>query len=68
MFVTNKVSGIKDGNKLIKKYGKLLKTRKLSKSRNLKSKKLFKSEKLAKSEKKLLKNRNSSKLDTKKMI
>ena len=53
--MTNEVSDIKDDNKLIEKYKKLLKTRKL-----------FKSQKLAKLEKKLLKSRNLPNFNTKK--
>ena len=57
MLAINKVGGIKDGDKLIEKYRKLLKIRKLSKSLKLsksgnwKNEKLFKSQKLAKLEK-----------------
>ena len=43
VLTVNKVNIIEDGDKLIKKYGKLLKTRKLSKSGNSKGKKLSKS-------------------------
>ena len=55
MFVVNEVDSIKDGDKLMKKYGKLLKTRKL-----------FKFQKLAKLGKKILKSRNSLNFDNKK--
>ena len=43
MLIINEVSNVKSGNKSIKKYRKLSKTRKLSKSGNLKGEKLFKS-------------------------
>ena len=49
VFAANKISSIKSNNKLIKKCGKLLKTRKLFKSKTSKDKKLFKSQKLTKS-------------------
>ena len=61
VFITNKINNIEDGDKLIRKYGKLLKigkllnSLKLFKIKNLKSKKLFKSQKLAKLRKKLSK-------------
>ena len=60
IFTINEVCGIEDSDELIKKYGKLLKTRKSSKSQ-----KLFKSRKLAKSRKKLSKSGNLSNFDTK---
>ena len=72
VLVTNKIGGIEDGDKLIKKYKKLLKTRKLlksrklSKSKNLKDKKLSKFQKLIKSKKKLSKSRNLPNFDIKK--
>ena len=59
--VANKVGGIKGGNKLIKKFAKLLKIRKL-----LKNLKLLKIRKLTKSKKKLSKSKNSLKFDNKK--
>ena len=68
VFTAHEISSIEDGDKLIKKYRKLLKTRKLLKdlksfkSGYLKRKKLFKSWKSIKSGKKLSKNRNSSNL------
>ena len=49
IFATNEINGIEDGDKLIKNYEKLSKTRKslknlkLFKLENLKNKKLFKS-------------------------
>ena len=47
MLAANKIGGVEDGDKLIKKYGKLSKTEKL-----------FKSQKLAKSRKKSSKSGN----------
>ena len=55
MFVADEIGGVKDGDKLIEKYRKSLKTRKLSKS-----------QKSAKSRKKLSKSGNSSSFNTKK--
>ena len=66
MLTINEVDGIKDDNKLIEKYEKLLKTRKLFKSENLKGKKLSKFWKLAKLGKKLSKIENLFKFDDKK--
>ena len=65
MFAINEVDDVNVGDKLIEKYGKLLKTRKTSKgqklfkSENSKGKKSSKSRKLAKSRKKLSKSENS---------
>ena len=47
MFVADKIGYIKNSDKSIEKYGKLLKTRKLSKLENLKGKKLLKSPKIS---------------------
>ena len=59
MLIANEVGGVKSDDKLIEKYGKLLKGLKLFKSKNLISKKLAKF-------KKPLKIRNSSNFDPKK--
>ena len=48
MFITNEIGSIKDGDKYIKKFEKILKTRKLSKSLKLSKLRKSKSEKLFK--------------------
>ena len=66
ILATNEFGSIESGDKLIRIYRKLSKTRKLLKSGNLKCKKLSKSQKLAKLGKKLSKSGNSPNFNIKK--